>query len=92
MRCILLRVFGILCLLPCTRMTASHFLVFTSRGSYKHCVTASRVLDHFNTTWCDHPPWAERVFSTPHNMIYSTTIMVTAKKQTNGNLVAEFTK
>ena len=28
---------------------------FTSRGSYKHWATASRVLDQFNTTWCGHP-------------------------------------
>ncbi|CAN0456799.1 unnamed protein product, partial [Ectocarpus sp. 12 AP-2014] len=58
-RCILLRLFAILCLLPCVRMTAAndliYFLVlFTCRDSCKHCVTASRVLDQFNTTCCDH--------------------------------------
>ncbi|CAN0491292.1 unnamed protein product, partial [Ectocarpus sp. 12 AP-2014] len=53
---------------------------FTSRDSCKHCVTASRVLDELNTTWCDYPVCAELGFSTSHHVIYSTTILVTAKK------------
>ena len=60
-----------------------------SRDSHRYYyVTASWVPYQIHTTRCDHFPCAEVGFSTPHNMIYSITIMVNAKKKKNGTLVA----
>ena len=56
-----------------------------SNGYYY--VTASWVPYHIYTTRCNHFPCAELGFSTPHNMIYSKTILVTDKKK-NGTQVA----
>ena len=88
--------FGTLCLRSCSRMTApmTYFVFWCghSRDSNEYYDwTASWVLYHIHTTWCDHFPCAELEFSTPHNMIYcnSLTSMVTAKKKKkkNGTLV-----
>ena len=97
MNCILPRTarktdFGTLCLLSCLLwMTApmNEFVFWCghsrdSNGYYY--VTASWVPYHIHTTWCGHSPCTALGFSTPHDMIYSITILVTAKNKTKNTV------
>ena len=52
----------------------------TATNGYYY-ITASWVPYHIHTARCDHSPCAELGFSTPHNMSYSKTIMVTVKEK-----------